>query len=161
MEGTIQPHGNALIVTDRIRGFIVNRIMIDQGSSADVMYPDLYKGLELKKEDLSMYDTPLMGFDGYIVIPEGQISLLVSMEGKEVTIMFIVVILFSLYTVILERPWIHDMGVVPSTLHVKVKFRTKDGIAMIKGNQQVARQSLVAAASRGTKQIEPTEETPL
>ena len=43
--------------------------MIDQGSGADVMYPDLSKGLRLKNEDLSTYDTPLVGFDGRVVIP--------------------------------------------------------------------------------------------
>ena len=43
--------------------------MIYQGSGADVMYPDLFKGLGLKNEDLSRYDTPLVGFDGRVVIP--------------------------------------------------------------------------------------------
>ena len=43
--------------------------MIYQGSEADVMYPDLFKGLGLKKEDFSRYDTPLVGFDGRVVIP--------------------------------------------------------------------------------------------
>ena len=47
-----------------------------------MMYPNLFKGLGLKNEDLSKYDTPLMGFDSRMVIPEGQISLLVNMEGK-------------------------------------------------------------------------------
>ncbi|KAM3751920.1 hypothetical protein ACB098_04G148300 [Castanea mollissima] len=83
MEGTIQLHGDALVVTTRVRGFIVKRIMIDQGSGADVMYPDLYRGLRLKKEDLSKYDTPLMEFNGHMVIPKGQISLPVSMEGAD------------------------------------------------------------------------------
>ncbi|XP_075645266.1 uncharacterized protein LOC142616271 [Castanea sativa] len=161
MEGTIQPHDNALVVTARIRGFIVKRIMIDQGSGADVMYPDLYRGLGLKKEDLSKYDMPLMGFDDHMVVPEGQISFPVSMKGKEVIVTFIVVASFSPYTAILGRPWIHDMGVIPSTLHVKVKFRTEDGIAVIRGNQQVARQCLVAAASREIEQKESTKKTPL
>ncbi|XP_075661761.1 uncharacterized protein LOC142631475 [Castanea sativa] len=161
MGGTIQRHGDALVVTARIRGFIVKRIMIDQGSSADVMYPDLYRGLGLKKEDLSKYDTPLIGFDGHMVISEGQISLPVSMESKEVTVTFIVVASFSLYTAILGRPWIHDMGAVPSTLHVKVKFRTEDGIAVIRGNQQIVRQYLVAAASRESKQRKPIWKTSL
>ncbi|XP_075670210.1 uncharacterized protein LOC142639973 [Castanea sativa] len=71
LEGTTQPHHDALIVTARIRGFIVKRIMIDQGSGVDVMYPDLYRGLGLKKGDLSKYDTPLMGFDGHMVILKG------------------------------------------------------------------------------------------
>jgi len=67
-----------------------------------------------------------------MVILEGQISLLVNMEGKEVMVTFIVVALFSSYTTILERSWIHVMGAVPSTLHVKVKFRIKQGIAIVR-----------------------------
>ena len=43
--------------------------MIDQGSGVDVMYPDLFKGLGLKMEDLSKYDTLLVEFDGRVVIP--------------------------------------------------------------------------------------------
>ena len=72
LEGTIQPHDDALVVMAQIRGFIVKRLMIDQESGVDVMYPDLFKGLELKNEDLSKYDTPLAGFDGRVVIPQGK-----------------------------------------------------------------------------------------
>ena len=92
------------MVTARIKGFIVKRVLIDQRSGAEVMYPNLFKGLGLKNEDLSKYSTPLMGFDGRMVILEGQISLPVSMEGKEVMVTFIVVASFSLYTAILRRP---------------------------------------------------------
>ena len=56
------------MVTARINGFIVKRVLIDQGSGAKVIYPDLFKGLGLKNEDLSKYDTPLMGFNGRMVI---------------------------------------------------------------------------------------------
>ena len=77
------------------------------------MYPNLFRGLGLKKEDLSKYDMPLVRFDGQVVILEGQISLLVNMEGKEVIMAFIVVTLFSPYTAILGRQWIHAMGAVP------------------------------------------------
>ena len=66
-----------------------------------------------------------MGFDGRMVILEGQISLPINMEGKEVMVTFIVVALFSPYTGILGRPWIHAMGALPSTLYVKVKLRTE------------------------------------
>ena len=137
------------------------RVLIDQGSGAEVMYPDLFKGLGLKNKDLSNYDTPLMGFNSHMVIPKGQISLPVNMEGKEVMATFIVVASFSLYTVILGRPWIHAMGAVSSTLHIKVKFCTEQGIAVVRGNQQVARQCLVATIDWGIKQKESIEETPL
>ena len=161
LEGTIQPHDDALVVTAQINGFIVKRVLIDQGSGAEAMYLDLFKGLSLKNEDLSKYDTPLIGFDGRMVILEGHISLPINMEDKEVMVTFIVVASFSSYTVIHGRPWIHAIGAIPSTLHIKVRFRTEQGIAIVKGNQQVARQCLAAVVDRGIKQKESTEETPL
>ncbi|XP_030931185.1 uncharacterized protein LOC115957091 [Quercus lobata] len=103
LEGTIQPHDDVLVVTTRINGFIVKRVLIDQGSGAEVMYLDLYRGLGLKKEDLSKYDTPLMGFDGRMAIPERQITLPVNMEGKEMMVTFIVVASFYPYKAILGR----------------------------------------------------------
>ena len=45
--------------------------MVNQENGAKIMYLDLYKGPELKSEDLSRYDTPLVGFDEKIVTPEG------------------------------------------------------------------------------------------
>ena len=145
----------------RINGFIVKRILVDQGSGVEVMYPYLFKGLGLKNEDLSKYDTPLVGFNGQMVVPEGQISLPVNMEGNEVMVAFIVVNSFSSYTAILGRLWIHAMGPVPSTLHVKVKFHIEYGIAIVRGNQQVARQCLVAAVNQEIKQKESAKEVPL
>ena len=46
LEGTIQPHDDTLVVIARINGFIVKMVLIDQGSSAKVMYPDLFRGLD-------------------------------------------------------------------------------------------------------------------
>ena len=48
LEGTIQPHDDALVIMARIGSFLVKRVMVDQGSGVDVMYPDLFKGLGLK-----------------------------------------------------------------------------------------------------------------
>ena len=97
------------------------------------MYPDLFKGLGLKSLDLIKYDTPLVSFDGRVVIPEGQISLPINMEGKEVMVTFIIVNSFSSYMAILGRSWIHAMGAISSTLHVKVKFCTEQGVAVVRG----------------------------
>ena len=74
-----------------------------------------------------------------MVIPKGQISLPVNIEGMEVTVAFIVVASFSPYMAILGRSWIHAMGVVLSTLYMKVKFRIEQGIAVTRGSQQMAR----------------------
>ena len=59
------------MVTCRIGGFLVKKVMLDQGSGAEIMYPNLYKRLGLKLEDLSKYDTPLVGFSGKVMTPEG------------------------------------------------------------------------------------------
>ena len=50
-------------------------VLVDQGSGVEIMYPDLFKGLKLNPEDLACYDSPLIGFDGKIVFPKGQIRL--------------------------------------------------------------------------------------
>ena len=59
------------MVITRINGFIVKRVLIDQGSGAEVMYPDMFRGFGLRNVDLSKYDKPQVGFDGQMVIPEG------------------------------------------------------------------------------------------
>ena len=66
LEGSSQPHDDALAVTLQISGFLVKRVMIDQGSGAEIMYSNLCKGIGLKPKDLSKYDTPLVGFKGKV-----------------------------------------------------------------------------------------------
>ena len=68
------------------------------------MYLDLYKGLGLKVENFSKYNTPLVGFDGRMVVPEGQISLPINTEVKEVMVNFIVAKSFPPYIAILGWP---------------------------------------------------------
>ena len=53
----------------------MKRVMVDDDSAAKIMYPDLYKGLKLKPEDLMPYGSPLMSFDGKLVISKGMIRL--------------------------------------------------------------------------------------
>ena len=45
-------------------------VFMDQGSEAKIMYPDLYKLLNLNSEDMEKYDSPLVGFDGRTVTPK-------------------------------------------------------------------------------------------
>ena len=102
--GTIQPHDDALVVTLRIGGFDVKRVLVDQGSAVEVIYPDLYKGLNLKPEDLTTYDSPLVNFEGKTVTPRGQIRLPIQTDSNVVEVDFIVVDAYSLYTAIVARP---------------------------------------------------------
>ncbi|XP_030941769.1 uncharacterized protein LOC115966739 [Quercus lobata] len=145
MVGTIQPHDDALVVTLRIGGYDVRRVMVDQGSAVDIMYLNLYKGLGLKPEDLTTYNSPLVSFEGRMVAPKGLIRLLVQASTDVVEVDFIVVDIFYPYTAIMGRPWLHTLKAVSSTLHQKVKYPSRGQVLEIVGSQVAARQCLVAA----------------
>ncbi|XP_050240999.1 uncharacterized protein LOC126689876 [Quercus robur] len=147
-QGTIQPHDDALVVTLIIGGYDVKRVLGDQGSAVEIMYPDLYRGLNLKQENLSPYDSPLVSFEGKVVIPRGMIRLPVQTNLDVVEVNFIVVDAYSPYTAIVARPWLHALGAVSSTLHQKVKYPSGGQIKEIIGNQGVARQCMVSAILR-------------
>ena len=68
------------------------------------MYLDLYKGLNLNPENLTTYSSPLVSFEGKMVIPKDQIKLPVQTSSDVVEVDFIVVDAFSPYTAIMGRP---------------------------------------------------------
>ena len=73
--GTIQPHDDAVVITLRIGRYDVKRVMVDQGNAVEIMYPDLYKRLNLRPKNSTAYNSPLVSFDRKVVIPKGQIRL--------------------------------------------------------------------------------------
>ena len=102
--GTIQPHDGALVITLRIWGYDVKKIMVDQGNTTEIMYPDLYRGLNLKVEDLMPYSSLLVSFEGKVIILKGQIRLPVQTGSEMVEVDFIVVDAYFPYTAIVARP---------------------------------------------------------
>ena len=94
--GTIQPHDDALVITLRIGGYDVKRVMVNQGSAVEIMYPDLFKGLNLRTEDLTPYNSPLVSFEGRTIIPKGQVRLPVQAGAEIVEVDFIRSELFNL-----------------------------------------------------------------
>ena len=102
--GTIQPYDNTLVIMLKIGGYVVERVMVDWGSGAEVMYPDLYKGLNLKPENLTVYDSPLIIFYGKVVVLKSQIRLLVQAGSEVIEVNFIMVDAYSPYAAIMGRP---------------------------------------------------------
>ncbi|XP_030939707.1 uncharacterized protein LOC115964559 [Quercus lobata] len=146
--GTIQSHDDALVVTLRIGGYDVKRVLVDQGSAVEVMYPYLYKGLKLRLEDLIAYDSPLVSFEGKTVTLKGQIRLLIQTGSDIMEVDFIVVDAYSPYTAIVARPWLYALGSVSSTLHQKVKYPSEGQVKEVIRDQAMARQCMVSAISR-------------
>ena len=60
--------------------------------------------MNLKSENLTPYNSPLVSFEGKVVIPKGQIRLLVQAGPEVVEVDFIVVDAYSPYTAIVARP---------------------------------------------------------
>ena len=118
---------------------------MDQGSAAEIMYLDLFKGLNLRTEDLTPYTSPLVSFVGKIIIPKGQVRLPVQAGAEIVEVDFIVVDAYSPYTTIVARPWLHTLGAVSSTLYQKIKYPSGGKIEEILGDQTMARQCMIAA----------------
>ena len=137
--GTIQPYDDALVITLRIGGYDIKIVMVDQGSTVEIMYPDLYRGLNLRAEDLTPYSSPLVSFERTVIIPKGQIRLPVQTGSETVEVDFIVVDAYSPYTAIVARPWLHTLGAVSSTLHQKIKYPSEGQIKEILGDQAMAR----------------------
>ena len=114
----------------------------------EVMYLDLYRGLNLKPEDLTTYDFPLVSFEGKTITLIGQIRLPIQINSDVVEVDFIVVDVYLPCTAIVARPWLYALGAVSSTLHQKVKYPSEVQAKEIVGNQTMARQCMVAAISR-------------
>ena len=109
----------------------MKRVMMDQDSTVEIMYPDLYRGLNLRAEDLTPYRSPLVSFEGKVIIPKGQIRLPVQTNSETVEVDFIIVDAYSPYTAIVARPWLHTLGAVSSTLHQTIKYPSEGQIEEI------------------------------
>ena len=73
---------------------------------------------------------------------------------------FIMVDAFSSYIAILAKPWLHAIGAVSSTLHVKINYPTNEGVAELVVCKSVARQCMVVVVDHRVAQIGFSEVVP-
>ncbi|XP_019225149.1 PREDICTED: uncharacterized protein LOC109206746 [Nicotiana attenuata] len=78
----------------------------------------------------------LAGFNLASVMTPGEIFLLTNAEGVMKTTLFEVLDGDMGYNIILGRPWLHEMKVVPSIYHQLLKFPKPEGIKQIRNQQQ-------------------------
>ena len=146
------PHNDPLVITLRIGNYDVKRVLVDQGSFAEVMYQELFEKLGLGKSDLAEFGSPVFGFSGESIIPLGKMTLLVLTGPINLQTEFIVIQAPSPYNAIMGRSWLHRMRAIPSTLHQKLRFPTKDGVMEINGDQVAAKQCVLAAVKTSTSE---------
>uniref|UniRef100_A0A2N9IA87 Integrase catalytic domain-containing protein n=1 Tax=Fagus sylvatica TaxID=28930 RepID=A0A2N9IA87_FAGSY len=124
------PHDDALVVTLEIAGYSTRRVLIDNGSSADIIYLTAFQQMRIDKNQLRPIETPLVGFAGTSVYPLGIITLqlIAGTYPKQATkkVDFLVVDCPSAYNVIIGRPTLNRLRAVTSTYHLLVRFPTEE-----------------------------------
>ncbi|XP_057432295.1 uncharacterized protein LOC130725052 [Lotus japonicus] len=141
----VQPHeDDPIVVMLTIAEHEIERVLLDQGSSADLIYGDAFEKLGLTESDLQPYDESLVGFSGEKVFVRGYVELsTIFGEGKNVetfVIKFLVVKCTSPYNVLIGRPSLNRLGAIISTRHLTVKYPlSKGGVGVLMADQIVAR----------------------
>lgn len=116
------PHEDALIITLEIANFTMQRLLVDNGSSANIIFWSALEAMGMGQAKLEKSNSTLIRFNGKETRSIGSI--------KSV----------STYNAIFGRPWIHSMKEVSSTLHQKIKFPTLRGVKEIVRDQALARE---------------------
>ncbi|XP_059441975.1 uncharacterized protein LOC132174318 [Corylus avellana] len=154
--GVIFPHDDALIVTLMVANHKIHRVLVDNGSSADILYWPVFKQMGVERSRIQPFDSPLVGFAGEQVQPMGLISLpvMVGTAPRQSTTMvdFLVIDRPSAYNAIIGRSSLNKLKAVTSTYHLMMKFPTEEGVGVVKGDQATARKCY----NISTKKSEPS-----
>ena len=125
-----------MVITGRVANSNVHRMLVDNGSTVDIIYLDAYKRMGLSESKLSPMTSPLYGFTGDHVISKGTIKLTVKMgDHLRVSIVmtkFLVVDCPSSFNGVIGRPLLKALKVVTSIYHLTMKFPDIEGIGQVR-----------------------------
>ncbi|XP_034708933.1 uncharacterized protein LOC117931985 [Vitis riparia] len=130
--------------------FDVRWILIDPGSSADLLQASVIKQMGLELSGLENLGRILSGFNGAATTSLGDVVLPVQAGLVTLNVQFSVVEDLSSFNAILGRTWLHYMTTIPSTYHQMVSFLTEDGKIDLYGSQLAARQCYQIAREVGS-----------
>ncbi|XP_027166716.1 uncharacterized protein LOC113766760 [Coffea eugenioides] len=146
----------AIVIEVVTCNYKAKKVYIDNGSAIDVLYYKTFKELQLEDKQLIPVQTPLIGFAGPSVRPEGMITPMVkvgvSPKCRTVPVNFVVVKEPSLYNMILGRPTLNALRAVCSTLHLSMKFPMLAGVAEMLGDPEVT-QACYNATLKGKEKL--------
>ncbi|XP_021299514.1 uncharacterized protein LOC110428122 [Herrania umbratica] len=111
------PHNRPLFVQGYSREQKINRIQIDDGSAVNLLPLKTMKEIGMPPNELSKSHLMIQGFnlEGQRAI--GKVRLQLFIDDMESNPLFHVIDANTTYNMLLGRPWIHQNGVVSSTLH--------------------------------------------
>ena len=159
-----QPHDDPLVIMLTIEGFNTRRILVNNGSSVEIIYLSTFQQLKLDLGRLCLFDSLLVNFSGDRVYPKGIVTLTVTVGAysRQLTrqLDFLVVDYPSSYNVIIRRLTLNRWKAATSTYYLKVKFLIENGVGEVKGDQVLARecyQAMLAAKENHTRMIKEKE----
>ena len=126
------PHNDARIVSIRVGDYNVHRMLVDNGSLADILYYPAFQQMGIDRARLIPTNALLVGFGGTRVLPLGAITLSVTVSDypQQITkgVTFLVVNCSSAYNGILGRPTLNSWKAATLTYHLMIKFLTEYNI---------------------------------
>ncbi|GJR48138.1 hypothetical protein Tco_1316241 [Tanacetum coccineum] len=125
-----------MVVEAEVGGHLIHRMYMDGGFASEVLYEHCFSRLRPEiKGQMTLATTPLLGFNGEISWPLGQISLMVSLGDREhstsALMNFMAIRSPSPYNGIISRPGFRKIQAVPSTVHGMLKFLVREGIVIL------------------------------
>jgi len=137
----------------RVEEFNIHWVLIDNGSSANIIYLPTFQQMKLDKKRIRPSTSPLVSFTGDRIVRRGIVTLTViartylAQVTKESD--FLIVDCPSTYNIILGRLALNRLRAIMSTYYLKVKFPTARRVGEIRGDQVLVRECYQAAlASR-------------
>ena len=144
LKGCQHPHDDPLVVPAVVANKTVHRVLVDNGSSADIILVSAFDKMGIGRERLEPVNTHLWGFSWEKVLPLGSIQLVLTLGDppfRATTIArFLIVDAPSSYNMLLGRPSLIAIKAIPSAYHMMIKFPTVSGAGMVRGDQRVARE---------------------
>ncbi|XP_021737565.1 uncharacterized protein LOC110704094 [Chenopodium quinoa] len=124
----VEGHHDDLVISLPVGNCMIKRILVDNGSSANIIMLDTLKHMNIDEKNIVNKSTMLVEFSGETKKTSGEITLATYAKGINLQVKFLVIDTLSSYNMILGRPWIHEMKAIPSTYHQVIKFPTRWGI---------------------------------
>jgi len=139
------PHNSPLVVEMKITSGIVRRILVDIGSSVDIITWDCLKKLAHPGRDIVPLVHLILGFSGQEVNPTRMIRLAVrfgdKIKSKNLEVDFLVVDVPTAYNVILGWPILHKVKAVITPYLLQLQFEADDdSIGENHGDQRADRE---------------------
>jgi hypothetical protein len=133
------PHNDALVIKTNISSWTLGKLLVDNGSSADIIFVDAYEKMDLSKNLLQPLDTPLYGFGGRVIHEIGKVSLPVSFgtiqNARTEYLSFDVVEICYPYNRILGRGFLNKLEAIIHQAYLCVKIPATQGVITIWGHQ--------------------------